>query len=279
MTFYSVRTSYYSSGTASRRRSSKTAGKAVGVTAVDRALSIFKAFRIDDRSLTLHELANRTGLYKSTILRLLESLMRNGCIEQLEDGSYQLGSMLFHWGSIYRASLRLEDHIQPVLRRIVAETGEDVTFFRRVGDARVCLFNVPSPQAIRVHLRTGDLLPLNSGAGGRVLQLFDPTNMAPPSSPLIATFGDREPDIAAVGVPVFGTGDSLQGSITVSGPLFRFTEQALSVISKALIDGAVELTRRFGGDASRLISDGVILDYSATKRVRLSTAEPARRAR
>ena len=48
--------------------------KANGVAAVERALSVLGAFRDGDASLSLHELAARTGLYKSTILRLLVSL-------------------------------------------------------------------------------------------------------------------------------------------------------------------------------------------------------------
>jgi hypothetical protein len=44
--------------------------KEPGVAAVDRALSIMCAFTTSDTSLSLHEIAARTDLYKSTILRL-----------------------------------------------------------------------------------------------------------------------------------------------------------------------------------------------------------------
>lgn len=234
-----------------------------GVTAVDRALSILRAFTLDSPSQTLHELAQRTGLYKSTILRLLESLIRNGCVVQLEDGSYQLGSMLFRWGSLYQASLRVDEHVKPIMRRIVAETGEDVSFFRRVGDSRVCLFNEPSPQAMRIHLHAGDLLPLASGAGGRVLELFDPAEPKMPRSPVIATFGDREPDIAALAIPIFGPGDTLEGSLTVSGPVSRFTSKVIPLIARSLVSAGTDLTIRLGGDASRLHQyDGTIIDVS-----------------
>ena len=43
-----------------------------GVAAVDRALSIVDALTED--KVTLAEIAKRTGLYKSTVLRLLKSL-------------------------------------------------------------------------------------------------------------------------------------------------------------------------------------------------------------
>jgi len=41
-----------------------------GVASVDRALEILAAFEPTDEALTLAELAQRTGLYKSTILRI-----------------------------------------------------------------------------------------------------------------------------------------------------------------------------------------------------------------
>ena len=47
---------------------------AAGVAAVDRALAIRDAFTDQDQKLSLAELAKRTGLYKSTAIRLAKSL-------------------------------------------------------------------------------------------------------------------------------------------------------------------------------------------------------------
>lgn len=226
--------------------------KTTGVAAAERAISIMNAFRPNDAPLTLHELASRTGLYKSTILRLMASLIRHGCIQQLDDGRYALGFVVFHWGSVYQASLRLEHHVQPILRRLVDETGEDASFFKREGDTRVCLFHADSPRALRIHLRVGDILPLDSGAGGKVLLAFDPSRRKTPPAAIIATFGHREPDIAALGAPVFGMNGLLVGSLTLSGPVLRFTDEALPAMSKSLLTAAIELTRRLGGDPERL---------------------------
>ena len=62
-----------------------------GVAAVDRALLILSAFREEDAALSLALLARRTGLYKSTILRLLQSLLRAGYVVRQPDGNYVLG--------------------------------------------------------------------------------------------------------------------------------------------------------------------------------------------
>lgn len=229
------------------------------VAALDRALSILGAFKPGDTALSLHDLAARTGLYKSTILRLIGTLSQHHCIQRLEDGRYQLGSMLLHWGSLYQSSLRLEDHVLPVLQRLVQETGEGASFFTREGEVRVCLFRVDSPRSIRDHVRAGDLLPLDKGAAGRVLLAFDPTLVPEsrfPKSPIIVTRGEREPDIAAVAAPVFGPGPTLRGSLAVSGPSVRFSDDAVLKISQALVTAAIELTQRLGGNPSLVEEKG-----------------------
>lgn len=231
---------------------SETEQKSGGVAAVVRAFAILNAFRAGDTSLTLNELSRRTGMYKSTILRLITTLVQEHCMVRLDDGTYQLGSMLLHWGGLYQTALRLDDHVPPVLRRLVQETEEGASFFTREGNLRVCLFRVDSPRSVRDHIRTGDLLPLDRGAAGRVLASFDRTLTSPesfPAHPCIVTVGEREPDIAAIAAPVFGPQESLRGALAISGPSVRFSPELIPVMSQALLRAAAELTRRLGGDA------------------------------
>jgi DNA-binding IclR family transcriptional regulator len=226
-----------------------------GVAAVERAFAILNAFRAGDTSLTLNELALRTGMYKSTILRLIATLVHEHCMVRLDDGTYQLGSMLLHWGGLYQAALRLDDHVPPVLRRLVQETEEGASFFTREGNLRVCLFRVDSPRSVRDHIRTGDLLPLDRGAAGRVLASFDRTLTSPesfPAQPFLVTVGEREPDIGAIAAPVFGPQGSLRGALAISGPAARFAPHLVPGMTQSLLRAAAELTRRLGGDASPL---------------------------
>lgn len=229
--------------------------KTSGVAAVERALAILNAYQPGEASLSLAELAERTGLYKSTILRLVGTLIQAHCMSRLDDGRYQLGSMLLHWGSLYQSALRLDDHVLPVLRHLVEETREGASFFTREGNLRVCLFRVDSPRSVRDHVRAGDLLPLDKGAAGRVLVKFD-EQLTPlskrPASPLVTTVGEREPDIGAVAAPVFGPGGQLRGALAVSGPSTRFDEAAIEKISELVLNAAIDLTRRLGGPTDLL---------------------------
>jgi DNA-binding IclR family transcriptional regulator len=226
-----------------------------GVAAVDRALAILGAFRDGDVSLTLHELAQRTDLYKSTILRLISTLEKRGCILRLEDGSYQLGPTLVRWASLCLTSVRVETHVTPVLERLSAETGESATFYTRHGDARMCLARVDCTRSVRDHVRVGDILPLQRGAGGRVLVAFDPASkkVRPPSM-VIVTMRERDAEGAGMAAPVFGPGDSLRGAISLSGPATRFNDAAFPKLAKPLVAAAADLTTRLGGDPSGLNS-------------------------
>lgn len=245
-----------------------------GVAAVKRAIALINAFRAGDGSLSLNELAQRTGMYKSTILRLFTTLIREHCIVRLSDGTYQLGSMLLHWGGLYQSAIRIDDHVPAILRRLAQETGEGATFFIREKNLRVCLFRVDSPKSLRDHIHIGDLLPLDKGAAGRVLTAFDRTLTDEadfPAQPLIATVGEREPDIAAIAVPVFGPEGSLRGAMAISGPAARFALNAVPAMSKALLAASIELTVRLGGDPR------ILQQAAPLKRLATPAPAPARR--
>src|SRR5919199_1071137 len=73
-------------------RKPRTPRSVAGVATADRVLSILTAFRRGDGALELAELAARTGLVKSTIMRLAISLERYGFLMRQHDGSYRLGA-------------------------------------------------------------------------------------------------------------------------------------------------------------------------------------------
>ena len=145
-----------------------------GAAAVDRALTLLSAFRSGDSGLGLVELAQRTQLYKSTALRLLASLEHARLIQKLDDGRYALGAEVARLHGVYAASFSLDQVVLPVLRELVAATGESAAYHVRQGEARLCLYRVDSPHPIRDHIRAGDVLPADRGTGARILIAFSP---------------------------------------------------------------------------------------------------------
>lgn len=205
-----------------------------GAAAVDRALSLLAAFRPGDLALTLAELAERTRLYKSTALRLLASLEHARLIQRLDDGHYGIGAEVARLHSLYAASFSLDRVAMPVLRALVAATGESAAYHVRQGDARLCLYRVDSPHPIRDHIRAGDLLPLDRGTGARILIAFG-TNTARAAGQkdkhlyarvreqgYYTAVGDRLSDVAGISAPVFKTDGRLAGALTLTMPASRY---------------------------------------------------------
>ncbi|HUP96710.1 MAG TPA: IclR family transcriptional regulator [Usitatibacter sp.] len=215
-------------------RSSAEAG---GVAAVDRALSLLAAFREGDRSLSLPELASRTGLVKSTVLRLLASLMHFGLVQRAEDGRYTLGPEVARLQSVYTHSFALDEIVMPVLRRLVDETRESAVYHVRQGDLRLVLYRVDSPQPIRDHVRVGDVMPLDRGAGGRVIMAFSGAQGAVYERIRreggVAIVGDRAPDLAGIAAPVFRVGGEIAGAVTLTMPTNRFHPEQLEPVKAA----------------------------------------------
>jgi len=216
-----------------------------GAAAVDRALSLLAAFRPGDDALPLAELASRTQLYKSTVLRLLASLEHARLVQRLDDGRYALGAEIARLHGIYAASFSLDRVVMPVLRQLVAATGESAAYHVRQGGARVCRYRVDSPQPVRDHLDQGDLLPLNRGAGGRVLVAFDPelAKAAPARERRLyaqirargfhAAVGDRLAEVAGISAPVFHADGLLAASLTLTMPSHRFDDRHVKPVLEA----------------------------------------------
>jgi DNA-binding IclR family transcriptional regulator len=239
-----------------RGRLLSPASTAAGVAAVGRAMTVLGAFRPGDTSLPLRVLAARTGLYKSTILRLLASLERHCCVKRNADGSWSPGPMLLHWGSLYTRSLGLEALVPPVLDSLTEATGQGATFWVRADDERrVCLYRAAPPRTLRVAVQAGDLMPLGAAATGRVFAIWDPAcgeaaepapEMAPGSDPVIATQGSRDLDAAAISAPVFLPGGVLCGALTLSGSSERLWPE-VERVKPLVADAAAGLTRALRG--------------------------------
>jgi len=220
-----------------------------GAAAVDRALSLLSAFQPGDEALTLAQFAERTQLYKSTVLRLLASLEHARLIRRQDDGRYALGMEIARLHGLYAASQSLDRIVLPVLRALVAATGESAAYHVRQaqGDSwvRLCQFRVDSSHVVRDHVRAGDLLPNDRGAGARVLIAFGPEAELPRGAKerklydgiraqgWCALVGDRTAELAGISAPVFHADGSLAAAVTLTMPTHRYDEAYVDPVRAA----------------------------------------------
>lgn len=222
-----------------------------GVASVERALTILDVFTDRDRSLTLTEISKRAGFYKSTTLRLAESLEKFGYLRRLEDGAYRLGPKPLFLGSLYQKHFNTADFVPQVLRRASEDLREGLSFFIRDDDRRVCLHRVESPRSIRDSIHEGDSFALNNGASGHILLAFSGLSGARydqiRTRHYAISLGERDQETAALACPVFAVQQRLAGAISISGPKYRLDEETLTELAPTLQKYAAELTHLFGG--------------------------------
>jgi DNA-binding IclR family transcriptional regulator len=227
---------------------------ASGVAAVDRALAILAAFTPSDPTLSLAELSARTGIYKSTILRLAQSLIRGRLLMRLEDGQFKIGSEAMRLNALYQEGDSLNDLLLPRMRQLARSTDESIVFYEREGDVRICRLRIESDQPIRHHIREGEVVPLKYGSPGRVILAFSGEEGEPYATIRreyhYVSLGERVPDTAAVAAPIFGQRQKLVGALCVSGPSSRIDAAVAARITPPLLEVARIVTRDLGGDST-----------------------------
>ncbi|HKP06778.1 MAG TPA: IclR family transcriptional regulator, partial [Microbacterium sp.] len=144
-------------------RASTTDG-ALGV--LDRMTRILEAFDQEDSGLTISELATRAGLPKSTVSRLVSTLVRQRYLER--DGRViHLGLRLFELGQLAEQPRELRMAALPVMADLRNRTGENVHLAIRDGGEMVCIAVMRSPSAAAPVVRTGARLPVHATALGK----------------------------------------------------------------------------------------------------------------
>ncbi|MBS0447129.1 MAG: helix-turn-helix domain-containing protein [Proteobacteria bacterium] len=218
-----------------------------GVAAVDRAMTILAAFSGTAPVRTLAEIAAYTQLYKSTLLRLLASLEHARLVVRQADGRWALGAEVARLHQVYAKSVSLADVVMPALRELSETTQESAAFHVRQGEHRLALHRVDSPRPVRDSHQPGELLPLDRGAGGRVLMAYAGARGARYAKirreQVVTSVGDRVPELAGVSAPVFGVDGALVGALTLTMPAERLQPDYGALVLAA----AKKLTTGLGG--------------------------------
>jgi DNA-binding IclR family transcriptional regulator len=134
---------------------------------LDRALTLLDGLAEGPR--TLDQLAERVGVHKSTVLRLLRTLEAHRFVQRDGIRYYRLGTALFDLA--HRA---LEDRdvrrlVEPALRDLNAATGHTVHLASYEGGEVVYIDKFESRHPVRMYSRIGKRAPLHCTAVAKVL--------------------------------------------------------------------------------------------------------------
>lgn len=225
-----------------------------GVAAVNRALQIMDAIEHASGPVSLTEIARATGLYKSTVLRLIESLQKAAYVARLEDGNFVLGAAILRIGIAYERVNPIRQQLMPVLKRLTEQNTESASFhIRHSPTTRLCILRVDSNHSTLDRVSTGDVLPLDRGAAGKVILAYSDGGLTGSywdelRAGLVAiSIGERDASCAGIAAPVFSAGGHFLGALSLSGPRERFRTQDIERMRPLLLQARKELTDIFGG--------------------------------
>jgi len=245
------------------------------IESVDKALSILECFSDGVSELSLKQLSEKTGLYKSRILRLCGTLMAHGFLIRLEGSLYRLGPKLMMLGKVYERSNSLISISRPILRELASITGESAKLFVIQGTKRICLVREKGTYPLSYHVEEGESFELYAGAGGKVLlaytskefrdqvlgekvlQRLTPTTIVERSRleeefaairerGYASSNGEIFTEVAGMAAPVFDHENDVCAALTIAGPIQRFTEDRRQEMLDSLLASARRLSQLLG---------------------------------
>jgi DNA-binding IclR family transcriptional regulator len=189
---------------------------------------------IEAQPLGASELARELGLSLSTTYRLASEMVKYGLLRRDSDGRFYLGHR-------FTAHV-LADLALPVLRDLVARTGESAQLWTRRGEYRLCSVSVDSGHELRVILPAGTLLPLPAGSAGHVLSGDWERDPDAVRRGWWASVSERTPGLASVSAPVRVHGE-IAAAICVVGPIDRIGTSPGDRIGPAVVAAAQRLEK------------------------------------
>lgn len=224
---------------------------------LDLALKIIKMFTKEKSEWGGRELANELKLDHAKVYRILETFEANNFISKDPvTKKYALGFSVLELGMIKYDSLNIKELIRPILERLTRETGESTFLTALYKDVGVTLEAVEPENKVKYTVSVGSRAPLYVGASYRsilafmsdeyIKEYFDKTElesytgrtMTDPQKLMAElkkikqdewaiSYGEYTPDIIAIAVPLFDKSKGVIGSITVSGPAYRMSEEKI----------------------------------------------------
>ncbi|ASJ73136.1 IclR family transcriptional regulator [Granulosicoccus antarcticus] len=139
-------------------------------TTLARGLSVLRAFRPQDDGLGNAEIAERTGLPKSTVSRLTFTLQSLGYLNHLGRGDrYRPGPALLALGNLASGSMSFVDISGPIMQQLADETGTLSVLAVR-DDNKMLLVKTWRPAGVpSLWLEVGQRVPFAGSSSGHAL--------------------------------------------------------------------------------------------------------------
>lgn len=250
-----------------------------GAQAVVRALRILKLFSGKHLSLSLKQVVDATQLNRTTVFRLLSTLVSEGFLVRLENGDYQLGPELTALGGLAGNRDGLRRIARPILEELVETVGERTTLEvpSRGADGRMTMLvidEVSDSHRLGITEFAGNHLPIYATSTGKAYMAFAADDLledifAEPverftvktrvsqsaickdlavvkQQAYALVVEELEEGLVAIGAPVFNASGAVCAAISIAGPTVRMTAARIPELVVELQNSAQLISKRMG---------------------------------
>ncbi|HEX5880177.1 MAG TPA: IclR family transcriptional regulator [Actinomycetota bacterium] len=249
-----------------------SAGPRVG--AVAKAARVLEAFTPLVTSLSVRQVAERTGIPRSTAHALCLTLCDAGLLEETGGRGYRLGPALVGLGGQVIERTGLVGAAEGVLGRLAPTDGLEIHLGQLVGGWVVYLDRASGPVRAPMHNRVGLRAPAHlTGCGKAALAMLPPAEVAARVEEVCAAESRRPPDLAAltrelararragfvvsdtfqpgrtsVAAPVLDPAGRPAGGISVAGPTPLLAGRRRDRIRDQVVAAAATISRRLASE-------------------------------
>lgn len=184
----------------------------------------------------LTDVAQRTGLAKATVYRMLQSLVERGFVVTGPGSRYAIGPRFLGIANAALADAPWHKIVRSGLEQLRAATGMSAHFAQPYGARMVIVDSVESTDPFGLPARPGRSDDVTSTAFGQALTARD-----------AVLADDRDdPGVRSIAAPVFGSQHHPLGAIGVAGTTFTLSDDAT-------IERIRDLVNRTAGEASAVL--------------------------
>ncbi len=241
---------------------------------VEKALQLIEALSRSNCAMGVSQLGRELKLNKSTVYRLVDTLVRHGYAQQdPETGRYALTAKLWEMGVGVVRGMGLRQAARPILEREAEVTGEATLLGIVQGQEALIIDKVDSSQPLQIFSPLGTRVSLCSSSLGRALLAFQPETLvepvlasfSPPTSHGIQTrealladlelirrhgcahsVDEWQVGVAGVAAPVRDDRGQVVGAFCISGPSSRLHPERMAELARRCTAAAQEISNRLG---------------------------------
>ncbi|KXX59677.1 IclR family transcriptional regulator [Rhodococcus sp. LB1] len=241
------------------------------VGAVLKACSLLEHFDAARPTWTLNDLTSASGMNKTTVHRLMTTLIHAGWIDRTAEGSYRVAMPMFEIGSAALVQLDIRTAARPFMVDLADTFGDTAYLMVPAEEGAVCIDRLEGSNPLVVAgINIGSVMPYHAAAGPIVMlahskelrqrwirdglpsftdrTLTDTAELAEhldavKEAGYSISNSDYLPGVAAVAAPILGRSGSVVASISIGGRVEAFEGAALTEKIERVRDAAARLTR------------------------------------